>query len=115
MSALPIWAATAECRPLLAKLIVEHPVVSVYDDGLSAWNGRRVRGSTAKAVRALYDLWYDAQIEACSKVTHGSDEYHQLRDATLAVETADRLMERLLTTSEPVIEELGDGWARWAA
>jgi hypothetical protein len=115
VSGLPAWAAAPQCRSLLSQLIVEHPPVHVYDDGLSAWNGRRVRGETAKAIRALYDAWYDAQIDACSSLVHGSPEYHELRDATLAIETADRLMERLLTEQPGVVENRGDGWARWAA
>ena len=117
MSALPAWAATAEARPLLAKLIVEQPSISVYDDGLSSWNGRKVIGKTARAIRAIYDHWYDSQIDACSAVVHGSPEYDQLRDATLAVETADHLMERLLDEAamQADVEVLADGSARWAA
>jgi hypothetical protein len=102
MSALPAWAATPECRATLAHVIAAHPAISVYDDGLSSWNGRHVRGEPAQAIRAIYDAWYDTQLDACSSLTHDLPEYHALRDATLAVETADRLMERLLTTAEPV-------------
>ena len=113
---LPIWA-TPECRALLAKLIVEQPSISVYDDGQSCWNGRKVLGKTARAIRAIYDRWYDARIDACSTLTHGSPEYDQLRDATLAVETADHLMERLLDEAamQADVEVLADGSARWAA
>jgi hypothetical protein len=101
MSALPIWA-TPEVRALLAQLIAERPTVRSYDDGQSSWNGVTVRGKTAKAIRAIYEAWYDGRIDACSALTHSSPEYHALRDATLAVETADHLMERAIDEAAPV-------------
>ena len=102
MSALPNWASNGECRLLLAELMVERPGVHVSADRDSTWNVRTVRGNAANSVRAIYDAWYDQQIDACSRIAHNSPEYCELREATIAVETADQLMERLLSQAEPI-------------
>lgn len=106
LTSLPCWANTAQGRALITAIKAEKPTIDVYDDGLSAWNGRRYNGRNAAQLRALFDRTYAAMLdwvaEARADVAPGRAQplkYHVRRDAV--VEWArefgpDRLISKIL-------------------
>ncbi len=90
-STLPAWAQSEEARAILAAIRIERPSINVYDDGLSAWNGRRYAGRNATRLRALFVPTYDTMIAwvdaAAVKVEPGRPQpelYYQRHDAVAA-------------------------------
>lgn len=60
---LPTWARTHSATQLLAAIKLNPPHITVYDDGLSAWNGRQYSGRNAAQLRTLFDLTFDDMLQ----------------------------------------------------
>lgn len=59
MTNFPIWAQTNEAQRLLRSIAANPPRVERYDDGLSAFNGRRYLGTRAEQLRDIWEPFYD--------------------------------------------------------
>ena len=114
---LPSWADNKAGHALIAAIAAEQPDTRVEwgSEYRASWERiEQYRGKSAKALRDLYNLWYDSRIDLCSTVAHGSADYHALRDETLAVEQPDALISRILREAQGVIDR-GDNTYRVAA
>lgn len=86
---MPTWASTNEARALLAAIKLNPPHITVYDDGLSTWNGHRYAGRNAAQLRDLFALTFDDMLQ------HSRID----RDALVAwrkVNNADAVIARVL-------------------
>lgn len=63
MASLPTWARTHEAIQLLAAIKLQRPHIIVYDDGLSAWNGRRYTGRNAALLREMFDTAFHGMLQ----------------------------------------------------
>lgn len=87
---LPCWADNEPARTLLAAIIAERPETNIYDN--CGWQGSEYAGVNAAKLRRVYRDWLGERI--AGNLT--GDAYETMRAEVVAVDTADRLIRRLL-------------------
>lgn len=102
--ALPTWADTPEARALILAIVEERPDASNPRD--PSWGHRSLtyHGHYAPKLRRYFSNLLDAAI------ARSTAEFIALNSQ----EHPDALIERLLA-DETAVQELADGWSRWAA
>lgn len=101
----PEWC-NDEARRLIRRIVRNRPEQTkpLYE-GMAIYG---FRGPHMNQLRQIYDGYFLARMDECSRLGHGSADYHVKRAALLAYDREhgpDALIERLLTDPEPVSAE----------